>query len=327
MNKYQYFILKLIRKLYVIIFKKKITQTVEYFNNPDADASLIYETLMSNQPAMIARFGANELNVYLNYLSVTANKHSLTKFIQGMEYEWIWNKGQLALFRDVAGFFPLTEPNLHRFGLLFNEDIKELDVLASWLRQEQLISSKLINVKKINLLNLEPFWSNFNWCRCLENKKVLVIHPFDNNIKNQFKKKEYLFNKQILPDFELITYRPVVSLAQNKTLFKDWFEALDFMKNEIDKLEYDIALIGAGAYGFHLAAHIKRSGKKAVHIGGALQLLFGIKGKRWENPNYGVKEWGIPYGSYSNLMNENWIRPGIENIPKDSHLVESSCYW
>lgn len=49
------------------------------------------------------------------------------------------------------------------------------------------------------------------------------------------------------------------------------------MKDEIDKRDYDIALIGCGAYGFPLAAHIKRSGKKAVHLGGALQLLFGIK--------------------------------------------------
>lgn len=49
------------------------------------------------------------------------------------------------------------------------------------------------------------------------------------------------------------------------------------MKDEIDKQDYDIALIGCGAYGFPLAAHIKRSGKKAIHLGGALQLLFGIK--------------------------------------------------
>lgn len=47
----------------------------------------------------------------------------------------------------------------------------------------------------------------------------------------------------------------------------------------MDKIDYDICLIGCGAYGFPLAAHAKRKGKKAVHLGGALQLLFGIKGK------------------------------------------------
>jgi hypothetical protein len=99
------------------------------------------------------------------------------------------------------------------------------------------------------------------------------------------------------------------------------------MKSEIDKVDYDICLIGCGAYGFHLAAHVKRTGKKAVHLGGALQLLFGIKGKRWEDPYYGVHKWKIPYGSYTNLMNEFWVRPSINETPINAEKVENSCYW
>lgn len=51
------------------------------------------------------------------------------------------------------------------------------------------------------------------------------------------------------------------------------------MQDEISKEDYDICLIGCGAYGFSLAAYVKRCGKQAIHMGGALQLLFGIKGK------------------------------------------------
>ena len=76
-----------------------------------------------------------------------------------------------------------------------------------------------------------------------------------------------------------------------------------------------------------LAAHVKRTGKKAVHLGGALQLLFGIKGKRWEDPNYGVKEWGISYASYTNLINEYWVRPGNHLKTKNADQVEGACYW
>jgi hypothetical protein len=118
-----------------------------------------------------------------------------------------------------------------------------------------------------------------------------------------------------------------MSLGQNRTVFTTWFEALEFMKNDIDQIDFDIALIGAGAYGFHLAAHIKRQGKKAIHMGGALQLLFGIRGKRWEDPNYGVKEWGLEEGTYSSLMNEHWIRPFEESKPQNPQLVEGACYW
>lgn len=130
-----------------------------------------------------------------------------------------------------------------------------------------------------------------------------------------------------MPQFQLTTIKAIQSLGDENTDFKDWFEALDYMKAEIDKVDYDICLIGCGAYGFHLAAHVKRSGKKGFHYGGSLQLLFGIKGKRWEDPNYGVKEWGISHGFYSNLMNDNWIRPGDLNKPKNAQKVEDACYW
>ena len=90
------------------------------------------------------------------------------------------------------------------------------------------------------------------------------------------------------------------------------------MKKEIDKIDYDICIVGAGAYGFPLAAHVKRSGKKAIHLAGVTQLLFGIKGSRWEN---------FIVWPYMNLFNEHWIRPlGIEK-PKNANQVEGACYW
>lgn len=36
------------------------------------------------------------------------------------------------------------------------------------------------------------------------------------------------------------------------------------MKSEIDKCDYDVCLIGCGAYGFPLAAHVKHKGKQAI---------------------------------------------------------------
>ena len=75
------------------------------------------------------------------------------------------------------------------------------------------------------------------------------------------------------------------------------------------------------AYGLPLAAHVKRQGKKAIHLAGSLQLLFGIKGKRWENPNYN------PLYNYSELMNEHWVYANDIEKPKNAHIVEGACYW
>ena len=55
------------------------------------------------------------------------------------------------------------------------------------------------------------------------------------------------------------------------------------MIKEIQMQEFDLCLIGCGAYGLPLAAAVKKMGKQAIHIGGSLQLLFKIKGKCWVN--------------------------------------------
>lgn len=105
--------------------------------------------------------------------------------------------------------------------------------------------------------------------------------------------------------------------------FKDWFEALRKMEDDIDKLDFDIAIIGCGAYGLPLAAHIKQSGRKAIHLGGVTQILFGIKGKRWENPVQKM----CKYGYYPDLMNEYWVRLVESEKPRTANQVEGGCYW
>lgn len=134
-------------------------------------------------------------------------------------------------------------------------------------------------------------------------------------------------NKDILPTFDLITIEAVQSLGGDNNGFENWFDALEFMKNQINKVEFDICLIWCGAYDFLLASHVKNIGKKAVHWGGALQLLFGIKGKRWEDPNYASSLRNLNKNiNYLSLMNDNWIRPESKRT-EHSQSVENGCYW
>lgn len=107
--------------------------------------------------------------------------------------------------------------------------------------------------------------------------------------QKQYLKRELLHkNKDALPEFELITFKPAQGIGDSKCdlSYKDWFKALEDMKTKISDIDFDIALIGAGAYGMFLGAHCKVLGKKAIHMGGALQLLFGIKGSRWDGCEY-----------------------------------------
>ena len=88
------------------------------------------------------------------------------------------------------------------------------------------------------------------------------------------------------------------------------------MKFQITRKDYDIAIIGCGAFGFPLASFVKDQGKKAIHLGGAVQILFGIKGVRWDENKF-----------TSELYNEYWIRPSEDETPKNSGNVEKGCYW
>ena len=197
------------------------------------------------------------------------------------------------------------------------------------MEEERYVEGYVRQAIKVQLRLLETFWVSHPWTKALEGRKVLVIHPFAELIEQQYnEKREKLFsNPEVLPIFSLQTLKAVQSIGGESNGFFDWFEALQYMQDEIDKREYDIALIGCGAYGFPLAAHIKRTGKKAVHLGGVLQLLFGIRGGRWDNPNLYVKSLGVPYGSYTNLVNEFWVRPRQEDKPENANKVEHGCYW
>jgi hypothetical protein len=146
----------------------------------------------------------------------------------------------------------------------------------------------------------------------------LVIHPFTESISRQYNSNrgKIFSNPNVLPKFELFTVKAVQSIAGNKTAFNNWFEALDYMFIEAIKIDFDVAIIGCGAYGLPLAAKIKQYGKKAIHLGGATQILFGIKGNRWDK---------IP--EISQLYNDYWIRPLNSEKPQYVDKVEGACYW
>lgn len=257
----------------------------------------------------------------VNYLGVNTPKHSYIKYIQGKQPEWWWSKNIMNQMQQWSGFFPPTPENMQKFGDLMIKDIPMVDILGSWIPQEKLFKEELKQVISVNLELLNPYWSNTPWTKALAGKKILVIHPFAETIKRQYARRKLLFkNPDILPPFELKTIKAVQSLGGTNQ-FKNWFDALQWMKNEMDKTDYDICLIGCGAYGFPLAAHAKRQGKKAVHIGGSLQLLFGIRGARWENPHYNETY------NYATLMNEYWVKPDENEKPKNAQQVEGACYW
>jgi hypothetical protein len=121
----------------------------------------------------------------------------------------------------------------------------------------------------------------------------------------------------VLPEFKLSTLTAIQSVAGNiPKEFKDWFQALNFMYTKSLEINPDVVILGCGAYGFPLGAMLKDAGKQVIHLGGSTQILFGIKGLRWDN-----------HPRISKFYNEYWTRPSQEEKPTNYKNVESGCYW
>lgn len=273
----------------------------------------LWDALQCGTPAFVGRLGAFELGVAIAS-KTPVNLYNIWRLMKGDIVSIGWNSKTCASFCNNAGFFPYDKKLFKRFGDLMEEDLPQCDVLGSWSSGEIFFTERLKNAKKIRLADLEPFHHKNPWTKALAGKRVLVIHPYEDTIRHQWKVRDKLFpTRDFLPDFDLQIVKAVQSIAGTPCGFETWFDALDYMKNEIDKRNFDVALIGCGAYGFHLAAHVKRMGGVAIHLGGVLQILFGIMGRRWE-------------GKYP-FVNEYWTRPLPSDMVLNSKTIENGCYW
>jgi hypothetical protein len=273
------------------------------------------------EPCMIARFGANEMAAVQNFLGIQAPgrlDQRVRRYLRGETGPWWWDDRTMrSMIRD-AGFFPSDPGHLERFARMALEDSRQLDLLGSWLPDEARFPFAPMPCR-VPLRNLEPWFHADPWSEALAGRKVLVVHPFEKTIASQYANRARLFrDPRVLPGFELLTFPAVQSIAGDCPRFPDWFAALDWMQQGIAALDFEVAIIGAGAYGMALAAFIKRDlGRKAVHLGGATQILFGIRGKRWDAwPEYA-----------EGLYNEAWVRPALDEKPAGADRVEGACYW
>lgn len=277
--------------------------------SPEEGNEFLFESLSRGNPFAVARFGITELRPLVQYIGVELG---IFKNINKVFGKYLCSS---------SGFFPNENRYLLKFGRVMQEAASQVDLLAVWHHpMEDYVAEQWLKQSYLmEHLGLEPYFFCHTrpWTKALKGRKVLVVHPFVDSIRKQYERnRDKLFaNKDILPEFELHTIRAVQTVANTKCEFKDWFEALESMVEQASRIDYDIAIIGAGAYGFPLAARFKQQAKQAIHLGGATQILFGIKGHRWDNHPRVAKHY-----------NEHWIYP-LEKKPKKADVAGVGTYW
>jgi len=275
----------------------------ELLRHEDANRH-IHDLIVSGQPLLISRIGHTEGRIVGEWL------------FRGGHYGQLTHKQA----HQNAGIFPVDNDLLTSFSEIYSAALREVDLLGFWQTSYQ--ARWLASLSSPPLLapleSLEPYFHPQPWTSALAGRRVLVVHPFARSIASQYRQhRQSLFtNPEILPEFELDVLAPPQTLAPATGGYADWQAALDALVSQALARPFDIALLGCGAYGMPLGAAIKRDGRQAIHLGGSLQLLFGIRGRRWD---------ALP--SFQPLFNEAWVRPSSEETPQRAAAVDAGCYW
>lgn len=219
-----------------------------------------------------------------------------------------------------AGVFPLSNGELKKFSEIYCDALSKVDILGQmpapyqgWLTKSYASKALITDISSI-----EPYFCHEPWSYNLQGLKVLVVHPFTESIFRQYTtlRKKLFANPKILPEFTLKLIKAPQTINSHSAEYASWSETLEALRCQVKQEDFDVAIIGCGAYGFPLAATVKEIGKIALHLGGATQLLFGIRGKRWNG-----------YPEFQNLMTDTWRFPLETERPVGWQNIEEGCYW
>ena len=280
--------------------------------DPGATNLWLGKLITDGRPAAIAKLGSSECWTLAWHLE-------MHRF-----YKYTWcppSFGDLDL-AEQSGVFPNTEETFHRFAKTYLERLHSLDGSAVWQNsgEGRILKQFAPSANWISLRGLEPYTFDQPWSRALQGKRILVIHPFEESIRSQFARRDLVWRglPDVLPDCEIEVVRAPYGFS--KSDFRDWFEMLKWLEDQIENAfarePFHVALIGCGAPGLPLAAKVKELGGIGIHLGGPLQLLFGIRGRRWDDRP-----------EFQRLFNEYWVRPRPGETPELAAKVDNGGYW
>lgn len=230
-----------------------------------------------------------------------------------------WGSQFLFECEHVAGLSPCSRDNIEWFSTYILENISNIDLIATWNKvipsfEQEILSA---NEYKCRLQDLEPYFHNHPWVNKIENKVVLIVSPFAKSIESNFKKINNIWGNKLSFNFSIktINYPAAIPLLEEAP-YTDCREIYYRFLEEIKQINFDIAIFGTGFTGLMFANEAKNMGKIGIHLGGATQILFGVRGKRWDK---------MP--EFLNFFNENWTYPLKEETPLNVGVVEGGCYW
>ena len=231
-----------------------------------------------------------------------------------------------------CGVFPPNAEFCLSFNAQFVEAVRELDCLGLFLDQveieKRLIRGYELPGKLTYFTNQEPDRSVPNrqedcYLPLFRGKKILLICPFAEFLRERARPEvfESVWAKTGKPWFypekvEALEF-PYGFSRQAQERYATALDLLAELQTKVQSYDFDLALIGAAGLAIPLAAFIKSLGRVAIDLGGHLQILFGVHGKRWREQ----AEWRETY------FNDAWTALPRCYWPERDDVCDQGAYW
>lgn len=269
-------------------------------------------SLLTREPLLVGKIGANELQ--LLYWSERLKLPGRSFPRRRVHF---WN---LRTCASNAGLKPRTRSSYRQFAALLRDAAMAADHLGVWQEPAEIVLYRqlCLTSEYHNLFDLCPWFANqaCAWPQALAGRKLFVVSPFLDSILSQFPRREQIWAARpgLLPDCQIIGYRFPFLISRECRL--SWQEVYAEVAALMRRSDFDVALLGCGALGLPLGMVAKQLGRQAIHMGGFLQVLFGIHGERFRRDPV-----------YAELFNDHWIAPATAETPMEAHRIENGCYW
>lgn len=230
----------------------------------------------------------------------------------------------LRISANNAGVLAKSDFDVDTFSLSYLESLRRSDFVVTFPWTEWAAGNPFAALSAhIRHENFDPIHALERdvtpWTQSLRGKRVAVVSSFSKTIAAQVSRLDdvtvanQLFNEPtFIPVAAPVTFAGVQTEAS-------WDLGLNRVTADLASIDYDVALIAAGSYGPAIANFVKFSGKVGIHVGGMLQLMFGIHGNRWKH----LRSDGHPF--FGDL--KNWVEPAPSEVPAAFRTVEGGAYW
>ena len=105
-----------------------------------------------------------------------------------------------------------------------------------------------------------------------------------------------------------------------------------YSSGEWDSRLNEVAILGCGWFGMPLAHHARQANISAIYIGGLIQLLFGLTGRRYVDAPHANSSSNTGSLLATNALsgihvNAHWMSPLASETPRNRLSLENGAYW